>query len=131
MNMKRLRRLHQHIYDRVDLKIALKGCADEPEKVACLMEQIEEKNREISTLMDFIYSIDSPRARYALLAHCLWGMDWEDIAIMDGRREMPGSYRTAATRGIKNNRHGKRGAKRMHVGWRAICPNKGGQELDK
>ena len=48
LNMKRLKRLHQHIYDRVDLKIALKGCADEPEKAAFLVAQIEEKTREMA-----------------------------------------------------------------------------------
>lgn len=127
MNMKRLRQLHQHIYDRVDLKIALKGCADEPEKAAFLVAQIEEKTREIDTLMDFIYSIDSPRARYALLAHCLWGLDWEDIAIMDGRREMPGSYRTAAARGIKNNLRRERRAKEPQCGMAGNLPVEGGQ----
>lgn len=131
MNMKRLRRLHQHIYDRVDLKKALRGCADEPEKAASLIAQIESKTHEISTLLSFINSVDSLLSRYALLAHCLWEIDWKDIAIMDGCRNAPEAYRQAAMRGIKNNQHRRYGAKKPQCGMKGDSPIEGRKELDE
>lgn len=130
MNMGRLKLLHQHIWDRVHLNTALEK-ERSPEKAEQISAQIEAKDREIETLMAFINSFEPSIAHYALMAHCFWGMSWEEIAVMDGCRKMPEAYRRAAHRGLKEKKNSENGAQKQQSGNRSTLPDEGGRISDQ
>lgn len=130
MDMSRLKQLHQHIWDRVDLQIALEG-ERSPERAEQLRAQIEAKNCEIETLMAFINSFEPSATHYALMAHCFWGLSWEEIAVMDGCREMPGAYRRAAYRGLNEKRKAGSRAKNSQCGKQTVHLDVGGRMCDQ
>lgn len=130
MDMSRLKQLHQHIWDRVDLQIALER-ERSPERAEQLRAQIEAKTCEIETLMAFINSFEPSATHYALMAHCFWGLSWEEIAVMDGCREMPGAYRRAAYRGLNEKRKAGSRAKNSQCGKQTVHLDEGGRMRDQ
>lgn len=130
MDMGRLKQLHQHIWDRVVLQNALEG-ERSPERAEQLRAQIEEKTCEIETLMAFINSFEPSLAHYALMAHCFWGLSWEEIAAMDGYRKMPGAYRKAAYRGLNEKQKAGSRAKNSQCGKQTVHLDEGGRMRDQ
>lgn len=130
MDMGRLKQLHQHIWDRVVLQNALEG-ERLPKRAEQLRIQIEEKTCEIEALMAFINSFEPSLAHYALMAHCFWGLSWEEIAAMDGYRKMPGAYRQAAYRGLNEKQKAGSRAKNSQCGKQNVHLDDGGRMRDQ
>lgn len=130
MDMGRLKQLHQHIWDRVVLQNALEG-ERSPKRAEQLCAQIEEKACEIETLMAFINFFEPSLAHYALMAHCFWGLSWEEIAAMDGYRKMPGAYRQAAYRGLNEKQKAGSRAKNSQCGKQTVHLDEGGRMRDQ
>lgn len=130
MDIGRLKQLHQHIWDRVVLQNALEG-ERLPKRAEQLRTQIEEKTCEIETLMAFINSFEPSLAHYALMAHCFWGLSWEEIAAMDGYRKMPGAYRMAAYRGLNEQQKVRSRAKNSQCGKQTVHLDEGGRICDQ
>lgn len=119
ISMKRFSQFHRLLYDRVDLRRALEEAGNDSEKAELIQAEIDAKTREMNFIIDSIYALEPSTGRYALLAHCIWGLSWEDAAVQYGCILMPECLRHAGVLALEKLKTGA--AKRGQCGTSTNC----------
>lgn len=119
INMKRFAQFPRLLYDRIELRRMLGEDGIDSEKADQIRAEINAKTREMNFILDSIYTLEPSPGRYALLAHCIWGLSWEDAAVQYGNILMPGCLRHAGVLALEKIRNG--GAKKEQCGTSANC----------
>jgi len=102
--MKRFSQFPRLLYDRVDLRRALEEAGNDSEKADQIRAEIDAKTREMNFILDSIYALEPSTGRYALLAHCIWGLSWEDAAVQYGCILSPDCLRHAGVLALEKIR---------------------------
>ncbi len=119
ISMKRFSQFSRLLYDRIELRRVLAEGWIDREKADQIRAEIDAKTREMSFILDSIYTLEPSTGRYALLAHCIWGVSWEDAAIQYGCALMPECLRHAGVLALKKIRNGA--AKKGQCGMSTNC----------